>query len=112
MQAKAMRGYESGLAIGQKKLVVLIASGPASYSVAGDPLVVVDFPHLDIPFGPCRSVSGTYRVEFQPNTASTRAGWTAIWIVAETASVPAAPVAAAVNLSAETVMFLAMGGDF
>lgn len=111
MQAKVMSGYEGALAVGQKRMVVFIGTGPASYVATGDPLSLQIFPHVDLVVGGL-TVSGLYRVEFQPSVAGPRANWTAIWMVAATAAVPEAPVAAGVNLSAESVICWAMGGDF
>lgn len=111
MQAKVMSGYEGALAVGQKRMVVFIGTGPASYVATGDPLSLQIFPHLDLAVGGL-TVSGTYRVSFKPDAAGPRANWTAIWYVAATASTPEAPVAAAVNLSAESVICWALGGDF
>ena len=111
MQTKVMSGYEGALAVGQKRMVVFIGTGPASYVATGDPLVLQIFPHLDLPIGGI-TVSGTYRVEFHPDVAGPRANWVALWFVVGTATVPEAPVAAGVNLSAESVICWAIGGDF
>lgn len=111
MQAKVMSGYEGALAVGQKRMVVFIGTGPTSYVVTGDPLSLQIFPHTDLVMGGI-TVSGTYRVEFKPDVAGPRANWTALWFVVATATVAEAPVAAAVNLSAESVICWAMGGDF
>lgn len=107
MQTKIMPGYEGALAVGQKKMTVFIGTGPASYVATGDPLSLVAFPHLDLAIGGL-TVSGTYRVEFQPSVAGPRANWNAIWTVVATG----VPVAAATNLSAESVICMALGGDF
>lgn len=111
MQAKVMSGYEGGLAIGQKRFVVFTANGPTSYVATGDPLSLAQFPHLDLPIGGL-TVSGLYRVQFQPSLAGPRANWVAIWSLVGTATVPEAPVAAGTNLSAEQVICWALGGDF
>lgn len=106
-----MSGYEGALAVGQKRMVVFIGTGPASYVATGDPLNLQQFPHLDLPVGGL-TVSGLYRVQFQPSVAGPRATWTAIWSLVGTATVPEAPVAAGTNLSAESVICWALGGDF
>lgn len=111
MQAIAMSGYEGALAVGQKRMVVFIGTGPASYVATGDPLSLAQFPHLDLPIGGV-TVSGTYRVEFKPDVAGPRANWTALWFTVATASTPEAPVAAGTNLSAEKLIGWALGGDF
>lgn len=113
MQTKVMSGYEGALAVGQKKMVVFIGTGPTSYVSTGDPLSPTGLPfaHLDLAIGGV-TVSGTYRVEFKPDVAGPRANWTALWFVVATTGTPSAPVAAAVNLSAESVICLALGGDF
>lgn len=111
MQAKVMSGYEGALAVGQKRMVVFIGTGPASYVATGDPLSLQTFPHIDLVMGGI-TVSGTYRVVFKPDVAGPRANWTALWFVVATLTVPEEPVAAGVNLSAESVICWAMGGDF
>ena len=114
MQAKVMSGYEGAIAMGQKRMVVFIGTGPGlpgGYLANGDPLRVGVFPHLDLPIGGL-SISGNYRVEFKADHAGPRANWVAMWTTAPTTTVPEEPVAPGVDLSAESVICLAFGGDF
>lgn len=97
--------------VGELRQALLYASGPASYSAAGDPVYnpganeYINFPSA------CRTVSGTYDVRFAPVAAGhnivragapspSQSGWVARWYT--TASVE---VAAGTNLSAELIQF-------
>ena len=93
---------------GEFELFVLEGTGPASYASAGDPIVNPGVgEHIYAPIGAV-SLSGTYYVVPQPASAGVLGVvWSWIWFVVATG----VPVAAATNLSAETVQFGAIGGQ-
>lgn len=93
----------------------LYASGPKSYNTTtGDP---VNGPSsgsfMSAPCGNAYSKSGTYEVQFIPVATNTlRPGWVARWMTRATTSVASLEVANATDLSAETIQFCAVGGEF
>jgi hypothetical protein len=114
VQASIIRGYDGGLAVGQREAFVLTGSGPTSYSNIGSSSGVGDV--INVPFGvyvdvvaPVLTKSGTYYlIPFPSAVGTTRATWTFRWFVTATM----AEVANTTNLSAESVQFLALGGNF
>lgn len=109
MQLQTVKGYEGGLTIGQRKIYAFFGTGPAAYAnPAGDALSGPFSEYLDY-VAPAMSVSKTYEVNMVPNTVgTTRAAWVAKWYVVSTG----AEVANGVNLSAESVQFMALAGEF
>lgn len=111
MQFKPSPGYEGGVAIGQRKLWIGFnnGGGPTSYSqTTGDAVVGPTGEYFDY-FAPTMTVSKTYEVRFFPSAQNTtRASWTAKWYVISTGL----EVANGVNLSAELIQTLAIGGEF
>lgn len=114
MQLNVIRGYEGGLAVGQREAFVFTGTGPKSYSNigtnagTGDPLVAPFGLYLDATQA-CMTKSGTYYLIPFPNAvATTRAAWTFRWFTTSTM----AEVANTTDLSAESVQFFAFGGNF
>ena len=110
MQLKISPGYEGGLAVGQRKIYVFNAIGPASYAnPAGDVLSGPFNEYIDAIPGDIMTVSKTYFVRFFPSAVgTTRATWTAKWYTASNAT----EVTNTTNLSAESIQFMAMAGEF
>ena len=114
MQPTIIRGYDGGIAVGQREAFVLTGSGPTSYSNIGSSSGTGDV--ITAPFGvyidavvPVLTKSGTYYlIPFPSAVNTTRATWAFRWFVTSTM----AEVANTTNLSAESVQFLAFGGNF
>ena len=96
--------------IGQRELLGCYGSGPTSYNqTTGDVLVLPPGLYIDFPCGEAMTVDRTYYVRFFPSaTGGLRPTWTADWYVTATA----AKVANGVNLSAESIQFGLIGGEF
>lgn len=109
MQLSILSAYSGGIAIGQRKLFVYSATGPASYNqTTGDAVVAPIGEYIDAMFE-AMSVSKTYKILFYPSAVgSTRASWVAKWYVISTG----AEVANAVNLSGESIQSAFLGGEF
>lgn len=111
MQLKPIPGYEGGIAIGQRKLWVMQnnGGGPTSYSqTTGDAVTGPVGEYFDT-ISTGMTVSKTYLVRFFPSqNNTTRASWIAKWYVISTQS----EVANGINLSAELIQTLVIGGEF
>lgn len=99
---------EYPVTVGQRELYVFYGTGPSSYnSTTGDILYLPTGMYLDY-VAPSMSVSKTYNVRAYPSaTGTTRATWVLKWYVISTGA-----EAGAVDLSAEKVQFLGIGGSF
>jgi len=114
VQLNVIRGYDGGLAIGQREAFVFTGTGPKSYSNIGSSSGTGDV--MAPPFGfyidatqACMTKSGTYYlIPFPSAVGTTRATWAFRWFVTSTM----AEVANTTDLSAESVQFLALGGNF
>jgi hypothetical protein len=114
VQPTIIRGYDGGIAVGQREAFVFSGSGPASYSNIGSSSGTGDV--ITLPFGVyldavmvCMTVSKLYILfPFASAVGTTRATWTFRWFVAATM----AEVANTTNLSGESVQFGALGGNF
>lgn len=95
--------------VGQREILVVNGTGPASYSQTnGDAILLPPGLYIDwVPSGGL-TVSKTYYVRAYPSALGQRSAWTLKWYVTSTA----AEVAGAVNLSAESVQFIMIGGEF
>lgn len=90
--------------VGYRQLFLGNGKGPASYVTGGDPVTLVNNRRfIDILFGGVLSLSGNHFVRAIPASIGERTTWKAVWFVTSTG----AEVAAAVDLSGETVV---MGG--
>lgn len=97
-------------AVGQRQFYLFSASGPSSYSqTTSDPVNLPAGIYLDFIEG-CQTVSKTYTLRFFPSVtgSGSRPTWVAKWYTISTGS----EVSNAVDLSAEKVQFLAIGGNF
>lgn len=115
MNANFVKGTQ-GFTPGEQGLAVLYGIGPTSYSTAGD---VISNPgagyYIQFPMQ-CTTKSGTYTLRAVPvatnevragATSPSASGWAWHWYVISTG----AEVAGAVDLSAESVQFGAIGGQ-
>lgn len=95
--------------IGDRQAFAGSGTGPASYVTGGDP-VTLQNPRrfIDVLFGGNLTLSGTYFVRAVPAAANERTTWKLKWYVTSTGS----EVAAAVNLSAETIVLGGFCGQF
>lgn len=108
MQGIVMPGYEGGVTLGQRKLVVFTGKGPASYNTTTkDALQIQTFPYIDF-VNDSVAVSKNYVVEWTPSVAGPRATWAGIWISVATGL----EVAPGTNLSGESIIGQCFGGDF
>ncbi len=96
--------------VGRRAIFVGSGTGPASYSqTTGDPVSLsLQNYYIDAIPGGVQSVSGTYWVQPRPAGTGVRQAWSLHWFVTATG----AEVAAAVNLSAESVQLGAFVGQF
>jgi hypothetical protein len=104
--------------IGQGKLIPLDHTGPASYTTGGETIgttnaftgiAVLGLSVIDFIDCSGLSVSGNFWVQAQVTGTGSRKSWKLLWFTA-TASVPSlTQVAAAVNLTAETVRLVYIG---
>jgi hypothetical protein len=114
VQPTIIRGYDGGITVGQREAFVLTGSGPTSYSNIGSSSGTGDL--ITPPFGiyldvvtPILTKSGTfYLIPFPSAVNTTRATWAFRWFTTATM----AEVGNGTNLSAESVQFLALGGNF
>lgn len=106
MQLALFQGYPDY--IGKRLALCGSGSGPASYATGGDPIAYARFGNYIDSLNPAISVSGTYLIYPIPSAASVRATWKAKWIVASTGL----EVAAATNLSGESVILSGYGGVY
>jgi hypothetical protein len=109
VQASIVKGYEGGLAVGQRQKWTYYGSGPASYAQAtGDPISVPPGVYLDS-VEACMDTTGTYiAVPFPTTVGSTRATWSFLYFTAS----GMVKVGNAVNLSTFNFQFSAWGGEF
>lgn len=108
MQAKVLPGYEGGLTVGQRKVAGFTATGPTSYNTSTkDAFLFTALSYIDF-VQDSVSVSKNYVVAFVPSVAGPRASWAAIWIAVATGL----EVTSGTNLSAESIIGQAWGGDF
>lgn len=108
MQASLLYREEK---IGQREIFTLYGTGPASYSqTTGDSISLPNGLYIDTVLGNgVMSVSKTYFVRAYPSAVgTTRSTWTLKWFVVSTG----AEVTNATNLSAESVQFAVLGGEF
>jgi hypothetical protein len=111
VNVSVVKGYDGGITIGQRKIFLFSGTGPTSYTQGASGGDVLSLPYgLKIDFVEvCMSVSRTYvLVPFPTVVGTTRAVWAFSWRAASNF----AEVAGATNLSAESVQFIAYGGDF
>lgn len=108
MQGKVLPGYEGGIAVGQRKMVVFTGLGPTSYNATTkDVLQLQILPYIDF-VNDSVSVSKNYVIEWTPSVAGNRATWAAIWISVATGL----EVTPGTNLVGESIIGQAFGGDF
>jgi hypothetical protein len=108
MQGTIQKGYEGGIEVGQRVIYVLTGTGPTSYSqTTGDVITPPSGFYIDYAAA-SSTVSKTYSLRAIPSAGGSRATWQFKWYVISTG----AEVANAVNLSAETVQFVLLGGAF
>lgn len=108
MQPKILPGYEGGVAIGQRKLWVVTAIGPASYSqTTGDVVSFAINEYIDF-IAEALTISKTYTVSFIPAVTGNRQVWTARWFVNSTG----AEVGNGVSLVGESIQTVIFGGEF
>jgi len=95
--------------IGQRELLVANGTGPKSYSqTTGDAILLPPGLYIDWVSSGGLTVSKTYYTRAYPAALGGRAAWTFKWYVTATA----AEVAGAVDLSAEQLQFIMIGGEF
>jgi hypothetical protein len=109
VQVKTAKGYDGGLAVGQRQKFTYQGSGPASYSqTTGDVITTPFGVYLDDIY-PCMDTTHTYFLIPYPSAINTtRATWTFKWFTAAGMT----EVGNGVNLSAFQVQFGAFGGEF
>lgn len=107
--------------VGELKLALLYASGPASLAAAGDPVYNPGADeYINFPFE-CTTLSGNYHVEFVPSAVglnNTRAGapspsqsgWTALWQYSGKQGVIVAQNAAGSGMTPGTVVPIVFAG--
>jgi len=93
---------------GKKSIFAGPVSGPKSYATGGDPITTGTFNYYINALHGSISVSGTYLVRPIPSSSAERRTWKYIWIVISSGL----EVAAAVDLSAETVIASGFGGVY
>lgn len=107
MTPVALSGYPDY--VGRRFTFVGLGAGPSSYSqTTKDVVTLPGFQNYIDQMVGSTSVSGTYLVRAQPVTGGARSVWRFTWIVVATGL----EVANAVNLSAEKVQVMALGGRY
>ena len=108
MQGKVLPGYEGAITIGQRKVIIFTGAGPANYNTSTKDIVqITAFPYIDF-INDSISVSRNYVIEYAPSVAGPRASWVAIWSSIATGL----EVVAGTNLTGESFIGQAFGGDF
>lgn len=107
MQLQLLHGYPDYM--GKRYAFVGFGNGPKSYATGGDPVTLPGFQqYIDLLMSGGFSVSKTYYVDAVQAAVGPRQVWRLIWTVAATD----AEVAAAVDLSAESIQVGGFGGDY
>jgi len=114
VQVTILPAYAGGIEIGQRKLFLGSGTGPASYSnvaSSGGTGDIITMPfgfYIDFPFV-CMTKSGNFMLIAFPSAVGTsRATWAFKWFQVSNFT----EVANTTNLSAESVQFPVLGGDF
>lgn len=107
MQLQLLHGYPDYM--GKRYAFVGFGNGPKSYVTGGDPITLPGFQqYIDLLMSGGFAVSKTYYVDAVQAAVGARQVWKLIWTVAATD----AEVAAAVDLSAESIQVGGFGGDY